>query len=180
MKKVLGSIVVVIIVLAGVWYVASTAQKDTALNDPSPLGPAVNDALETMTPERRTAFDDAVTAMEDSIVEMLDAMPTQAQLLAQGQFKRRAHGVSGQALFIKHDGQATLRFEDFDTINGPAIRIYLSSSLGISDAIDLGPIRATKGNVNYEVDPSIDISIYNKVLVWCEPFSVLFSYAELQ
>ena len=46
--------------------------------------------------------------------------------------------------------------------------------------IDLGIIKATKGNVNYEIPQDIDTTKYNKVLVWCKPFKVLFSYAELR
>jgi len=48
------------------------------------------------------------------------------------------------------------------------------------DFINLGEIKATKGDVNYDVDSSIDISQYNHVLVWCRAFKVLFSYAELK
>ena len=67
----------------------------------------------------------------------------------------------------------------YETINGPNLHIYLSADLEANDYIDLGKIKATKGNVNYMVDHSIDTEKYNKVLVWCVPFQVLFSYAEL-
>ena len=92
----------------------------------------------------------------------------------------RAHEVAGKALLISSGGGKILRFEDFETVNGPNLHIYLSTDLGDDDYIDLGEIRATKGNVNYEIDPAIDIQKYNKVLVWCVPFRVLFSYAELK
>ncbi len=72
-----------------------------------------------------------------------------------------------------------VRFEDFETINGPDLRIYLSTELGDSDFIELGKIKATKGNVNYNIPEGTDLTKYNKVLVWCKAFSVLFSYAEL-
>jgi len=103
-----------------------------------------------------------------------------AQIIAQGAFKPRAHDVAGIAKLIKHDGKTVLRFEDFETINGPKLHIYLASDLDAKDFVDLGPIRATKGNVNYDLDPSIDTDKYNKVFVWCVPFRVAFSYAELQ
>ena len=67
----------------------------------------------------------------------------------------------------------------FETDNGPRLHIYLSAGLGDDDFIDLGPIRATKGNANYEVPAGVDIEKYRNVLVWCVPFGVLFSYAEL-
>jgi len=64
-------------------------------------------------------------------------------------------------------------------VNGPDLKIYLGSELGKNDYIDLGPILATKGSVNYELPDGIDTTKYSKVLVWCEAFGVLFSYAEL-
>jgi len=43
-----------------------------------------------------------------------------------------------------------------------------------------GKIKGTKGNVNYEIDRGVDLEKYDKVLVWCVPFGVLFSYADLE
>ncbi len=111
---------------------------------------------------------------------MEEVMPSGPKITAQGSFMARAHEVAGRALLIEADATRTLRFEDFETINGPNLHIYLASDLSSDDFVDLGPIRATKGNVNYELSSDIDTSRYNKVLVWCVPFGVLFSYAELK
>lgn len=72
-----------------------------------------------------------------------------------------------------------LRFEDFETVNGPNLHIYLATNLQADDFIDLGEIKATKGSVNYTLPSDVDLVKYNKVLVWCVPFKVLFSYADL-
>lgn len=104
----------------------------------------------------------------------------EASTIAEGIFVPSAHEVKGRAVIIESDYKMTLRFEDFETINGPDLRIYLSSGLDIEDSIDLGPIKATKGYVNYEVDKSVDLERYNKVLVWCRAFRVLFSYSEIK
>ena len=34
-------------------------------------------------------------------------------------------------------------------------------------------------NQNYNIPSEIDLTKYNTVLIWCRPFSVLFSSAEL-
>ncbi len=102
------------------------------------------------------------------------------KIISQGEFVASAHEVKGKALIIKEDNKKILRFEDFETINGPDLRIYLSNDLDVDDSIDLGPIKATKGNVNYEIDNSIDTLKYDKVLVWCRAFKVLFSYSDLE
>ena len=64
-------------------------------------------------------------------------------------------------------------------MNGPDLHIYLSADLDAKDYVDLGAIKATKGNVNYDVPAATDTEKYRYVLVWCEPFRVLFGYAEL-
>ena len=111
--------------------------------------------------------------------ELHELSPKDGVVVAQSDFQRRIHSVAGEALLIEHDGQKTLRFEDFQTDNGPQLHIYLAKDLGAKDFVDLGPIRATRGDVNYVVDPAIDVAEYDKVLVWCVPFGVLFSYADL-
>jgi hypothetical protein len=54
----------------------------------------------------------------------------------------------------------------------------LATDRSASDYIDLGKIKATKGNVNYGIPSDVDLEKYDTVLVWCVPFEVLFSYAE--
>ncbi len=107
-------------------------------------------------------------------------LPQQPLIIAHGTFLPHAHAVSGSAVVIQDNGENILRFENFDTINGPDLRIYLATDLRAKDIVDLGPIKATKGNVNYVLDRNINISKYRYVLVWCRAFSVLFSSAQLQ
>ncbi len=108
-----------------------------------------------------------------------EAQPLQVQVLSQADFVANKHEVQGQALLIQSADEKTLRFENFQTVNGPNLHIYLSADLQAQDFIDLGPILATKGNVNYKLPSNIDYSKYNQVLVWCVPFKVLFSHAQL-
>ena len=119
-------------------------------------------------------------------IELNEASPlgTQAETISKtmltGDFIPSAHEVSGKALILDAPEGKVLRFEDFETVNGPDLFIYLSSDLTNDDFIDLGEIKATKGNVNYILPENIDLEKYNKVLVWCRAFRVLFSYAKLK
>lgn len=181
MKTIL--IIIVILVVLGVgWYLISPAFRVEERDDPFPREskPMVKDMLDSMTPEVKEQFEREVEEMRDREVVMEEVMPREVKISAQGNFMARAHEVAGRVLLIEHDSMRTLRFEDFETINGPNLHIYLASDLSSDDFVDLGPIRATKGNVNYKLDDDIDTSRYNKVLVWCVPFRVLFSYAELE
>ena len=160
-------IIIVLLVLGIGSYVYFTVNNDVILEENSPL---VNS----------NEMDAAMEDMKDKIIEMDENIDSKANLIAEGHFKEKAHHVDGKAFLIEEDGKKIVRLEDFDTINGPALYIYLSSGLGDDDFVDLGPIKATKGNINYEVPAGTNTDKYNKVLVWCRPFRVLFSYAELK
>ncbi|NQV12190.1 DM13 domain-containing protein [Candidatus Uhrbacteria bacterium] len=177
------------IVALGVgWYLVSPAFITSTADDASPLDTGIatiQDDFESMDNETREEFDSEIEKMKTFEVDMYESSPVIDDfygpiILSSGAFVERAHEVAGTAVLIEGVESRTLRFEDFETINGPNLHIYLASDLGSDDFIDLGPIRATKGNVNYDVPVDIDIEKYNKVLVWCVPFKVLFSYAELQ
>ena len=89
------------------------------------------------------------------------------------------HPASGAVKIIEAGGKKYLRYENFHTINGPDIYVYLSKDLNAKEFVNLGKVRATEGNINYEVPPNIDLSEYRYVLTWCKQFGVLFNYADL-
>lgn len=60
------------------------------------------------------------------------------------------------------------------------LHLYLAKTLEADDFIDLGPIRGTRGDINYSVPDGVDLSEYKYVMYWCVPFSVLFNYVELR
>lgn len=169
--KIIIGVVVLGIIGALAWYLIAPAFQILEVNEDSPLA--------DLEPAQRRAFKAAMEESKDDIFTKDQSMPSEARLIAQGDFKPHAHDVAGRAVVITHDNQTTLRFENFVTINGPDVRIYLSRDLTDRDYIEISPLKATHGNVNYSLKPGIDLAAYNKVLVWCEDFSVLFSYAEL-
>jgi len=172
-------ILIIILLVIGIpfaWYTISPVFRVLEKDESSPL--VIKDAMDSMDAKTKAEFEKQVEFMKDKVMVMNDAMPS-AKIIAQGDFQPRAHDVKGKALLIEKDGKKIVRFEDFETINGPDLRIYLSSDLSNDDFVELSKIKATKGNVNYEVPEEVDTSKYNKVLVWCKAFSVLFSYAVL-
>jgi hypothetical protein len=102
-----------------------------------------------------------------------------ATIIASGSFQDSAHPTQGEALFIEMDDSMILRFEDFKTDSGPGLYVYLSKDTNANDYVDLGKLKAIEGNMNYDVPAGTNTTKYDHVLIWCEPFSVLFGYAEL-
>jgi len=161
---------VLIVAIAG-YYLLSPLVTSTQLNETSPF-----DHMDQVT---KAEFDKVMSQVSTQTVTMDDTMPQTPVVLSQGLFMPNGHRVAGTAKVIMHNGLRTLRFEDFDTINGPNLHIYLATDSSGKDFIDLGEIKATNGNINYDVPSEINLKKYDHVLVWCVPFGVLFSYADL-
>lgn len=90
------------------------------------------------------------------------------------------HPAEGSVRLIKTEAGYVLRYEDFKTINGPDLFVYLSKDIEAKEFVDLGPLRATEGNINYAVPEDVDPADYRYALVWCKQFSVLFNSADLE
>ena len=89
------------------------------------------------------------------------------------------HPASGTVRIIEADGTNYVRYENFKTINGPDIYVYLAKDLDAKEYVNLGKVRATEGNVNYEIPGGINLNEYRYVMLWCKIFGVLFNYADL-
>lgn len=89
------------------------------------------------------------------------------------------HPASGFARIIGAEGKYHLRYEDFKTINGPDLYVYLSKDPDAKEFVNLGRLRATEGNINYEIPAGVDPREYPYALIWCDAFSVLFNSAKL-
>jgi hypothetical protein len=78
-------------------------------------------------------------------------------------------------------GGYTIRLEDFAVRNGPDLFVYLSPSAeGYADgAIELGSLKADRGNQNYDVPAATDVESVQSVVIWCKQFAVLFATAPL-
>ena len=112
------------------------------------------------------------------------ALAFEARAVLQGKFRNADdfHTGSGDALIIETAPQVyTLRFENFSVRNGPDLFVFLSTTENGDrpDALNLGALKGTDGAFNYEIPAGTDVSQYQSVIVWCEPFDVLFTVAPL-
>lgn len=90
------------------------------------------------------------------------------------------HEASGAVRIIEAaDGSRELYFENFTTVNGPDLYVYLAKDLDAEEFISLGRLRGTEGNIRYTIPEGVDIAEYRYALTWCQAFSVLFNSADL-
>ena len=118
-----------------------------------------------------------------------DAEPAGPTTLAEGTFMSLEHQTRGRALVVETtDGRRFLRFESFETSNGPDLLVYLSAKAPEGaddwhgydrDFVDLGPLKGNIGNQNYRIPGGVDLDRYSTAVVWCRRFTVGFAAAEL-
>ena len=118
----------------------------------------------------------------------LQASAGMAQVLASGTFHSVAHQSAGQATILQlAEGKRILRFTNFQTSNGPDVRVYLvaTTDAGDSDAVkkagfvEVGALKGNIGDQNYEIASALDLNKYRAVTIWCKRFSVNFATAPL-
>ena len=99
------------------------------------------------------------------------------------------HKGSGQAtVYQGPDGSRVLRLENLSVTNGPDLRVFLSphenptsgSEVKTAGYVDLGKLKGNKGNQNYPIPDDVDVDSQMSVVIYCVPFSVVFSVATLQ
>jgi len=153
-------IVAIVVTLAGIaWYALSPLFMNKHVNDALPIV--------EMSEQEETEVSPIAANREPSISAPITVIPT------------TAHPASGQVRIVQNGERAVIRYENYKTINGPDVRVYLADDLKATNFVDLGPIKGTEGNINYEVPAGVDVSKYRYVLTWCEDFAVLFNSADI-
>jgi hypothetical protein len=139
----------------------------------------VNEAAPMAEPAVETAMGGMSAATEGA---------TPAPALLRGSFHSVAHETHGSAAIIRAaDGRLVLRLTDFTTSNGPDVRVYLvaapdagdNASVTQAGFVELGKLKGTDGDQNYDVPAGLDLGKYRAVTIWCRRFSVNFATAPL-
>jgi aquaporin Z len=107
--------------------------------------------------------------------------------LLTGQFRSLAHQTVGTAAVHELAGRRILRLTGFSTSNGPDVRVYLVAANDAADNesvtkagfVELGKLKGTQGDQNYDIPADVDLQKYRAVTIWCRRFSVNFGTAPL-
>ena len=114
-----------------------------------------------------------------------EAKPAEPVILAAGEFQGRddAHQGSGTAQIVQEGERRVLRLQNFSSTEGPDLYVYLVENPDTFDAdaigefLDLGLLKATTGDQEYEIPAGADLSKYGGVQVYCLSFRFIFSNA---
>lgn len=145
-------------------------------------------AMESMETMHATETEEAMQTMHAE--ETQTAMGTMGEMMtmSSGAFMAVEHQGSGTAAIVgSADGGYHLELTDFVVEDGPDLHVILtsqtmvdSSASSLTDPVDLGLLPAIEGDLSLPIPADADLSKVTAVVIWCEDFSVPFTYAPLQ
>ncbi len=185
-RLIIGAVIIGVPVLALGWWLGSPLLFDTEVSEEFPMstGAVVPD---DMTPEDVEA--EMVDAAGEPDATVDEDMPASAPTaLVSGEFEDfdNFHNGSGTAtIYQLEDGSLVLRLEGFEVTNGPDLHVLLVPNPDpkgrddVTGYLDLGSLKGNIGDQNYEIPAGTDIGDFGSVVIYCEPFHVIFSVADL-
>jgi hypothetical protein len=137
-----------------------------------------------------TESDDMMDDLLPADMGQDDRQEEASLLLKEGMFRSGGPSYSGSgraAIYRLPDGSHLLRLEDFSVTNGPDLRVLLAShgdpqsseALYSRPYVELEPLKGNQGNQNYIIPAGVDLADQWSVVIYCKPFSVIFSVVPL-
>jgi hypothetical protein len=192
----IGVIAALAVVLPMGWYLGSPLVLSTTIDEPPPavamadpsMAPAPPTPMASEPPATPTPMtgESPVPSQVAPPPPSPAPEPTAEPLLERtGSFRGADdfHFGEGTARLIETaPGEFVVRLEGFAVRNGPDLFVYLSPERrGYDDAaLELGRLKADRGNQNYRVPAGLDIDDAASVVIWCRQFSQLFATAPLR
>ena len=115
----------------------------------------------------------------------------EVKTLETGTFHGNVHHTSGRAtIYQEADGKLVLRLTNFKTSNGPDVHVVLITAKDAADdanflksdtaRLELGKLKGTEGDQNYEIPAGTDLAKYQTVSIYCVRFNANFGAAPLE
>jgi hypothetical protein len=182
-RTAIAGLLALAIAAPGGWYLASPLVLSSTIDEPAPAvaggaAPSASVAA-TSRPTPRAAAAPTATAVPTPTAT---ATPAPIELAGMFMGEDEFHFGRGTARLIETaPGMFVVRLEDFAVRNGPDLYVYLSPDSGgyAAKVVELGRLKADKGNQNYAVPAGFDPSTAASVVIWCKQFSVQFAVAPL-
>jgi len=155
-----------------------TFEKFTEMPDEQrePIVEKMSEEVKDMIMEKAAPM---IIPVSETMDEMVKDPEPSVEILKSGTFEGLAgHDAEGIAKIIQANDMNFLRFENFQVTNGPDLRVYITSDGDVKNGIQLDKLKGSKGDQNYSLD-GIDVSVYDTVVIYCQPFGVYFGQAEL-
>ena len=88
--------------------------------------------------------------------------------------------VTGVAKIVQQPSGLQVQLDSFSISGGPDLKVYLSQAATPGNHLNLGNLKANSGTQFYNIPANTNTSSYTYVLIHCQQYNHLFSYASLQ
>lgn len=179
--------VAVAVIAAGLWFEPWRLVTSSEIDEPlpglsgqvvAPPAPSSQPPSPSPSPSREATRQPTEQPAEQPAPEIVE--------LAAGDFETAEHETSGRARILElADGSRYLRLDDLATSDGPDLDVWITDqpsggSWGSYDDgryVQLGELKATNGDQNYEIPQDADLDGMTSVVIWCVRFDVAFGTA---
>lgn len=88
--------------------------------------------------------------------------------------------VMGVVKIIQQSSGLQVQLDSFSVSAGPDLKVYLSQAATPGNHLNLGNLRSNTGTQYYNIPAGANLSAYSYVLIHCQQYNHLFSYANIQ
>ncbi len=185
-----AAVVVAVPVAALAWWLLAPLVVDREVQEEFPF--SANAEMPEGIPRADAEMVMATMAKMDSeMSEPMTESSSEPAAVKSGQFAgadsfHRGEGTA--TIYRLADGSGLLRMDDFKGTNGPDLRVMLtphpdpkSSGDVLQDGyVELGRLKGNIGSQNYPIPDEVDVESMGAVVIYCKPFRVVFSTAQLR
>lgn len=182
-----AAVVLALPIAAAAWWLGSPLFLDRTVQEAFPY----SESAVVPPGMTRQQIEETMATMAELDAQASEAMPeAMAAVVKAGSFMDADsfHQGSGRATVYRlGDGSHVLRLEEFRVTNGPDLRVIVSphpspqsrSDVTSAGYVELGKLKGNIGDQNYPFPEGLAPDAFESVVIYCKPFHVIFSVAEL-
>lgn len=92
-----------------------------------------------------------------------------------------SHQGSGSFQLVEENGQRFIEFsEDFSSSRGPDLFVWIVNGDNVEERVNLGRLQSVGGAQRYAIPAEVNLDDFDRIIIWCRAFRVLFSTAEFE
>jgi len=92
-----------------------------------------------------------------------------------------SHQGSGSFQLVEEDGERFIELsEDFSSTRGPDLFVWIVNGDNVEERVNLGRLQSANGAQRYALPEDVNLDDFDRIIIWCRLFRVLFSTAEFE
>lgn len=120
------------------------------------------------------------TALQNNNPPVTNPLPVQPALKRGLFYPTSGIQVMGVVKIIQQSSGLQVQLDSFSVSAGPDLKVYLSQAATPGNHLNLGNLQSNTGTQYYPIPAGTNLSAYPFVLIHCQQYNHLFSYASLQ